>query len=53
MTAHWIFIIPIALAFLLRKLNGLPLLAARLLVAFLVIYLYAYNLYLLVGYFVG
>ena len=53
MTAHWIFIIPIALAFLLRKLNGLPLLAARLVVAFLVIYLYAYNLYLLVGYFVG
>ena len=53
MTAHWIFIIPISLAYLLRALKGRALLAARLSVLFLVIYLYAYNLSLMANYFVG
>ncbi len=53
MTAHWIFIIPISLAYLLRALKGRALLAARLSVLFLVIYLYAYNLTLMANYFVG
>ena len=51
MTAHWIFIIPIALAYLMRRLSGMPLLFARILLAFLVTYLYAYNLTLMIRYF--
>ncbi|MGN0282578.1 MAG: DUF6080 domain-containing protein [Prevotella sp.] len=53
MTAHWIFIIPIALAYLLRSLKGRLLLAVRLALLFLVVYLYAYNLSLMANYFIG
>ena len=53
MTAHWIFIIPIALAYLLRALKGKPLLATRFAIALLVLYLYAYNLALMADYFTG
>ncbi|MGM9697548.1 MAG: DUF6080 domain-containing protein [Prevotella sp.] len=53
MTAHWIFIIPIALAYLLRTLKGKLLLATRFAIVLLVFYLYAYNLTLMTDYFTG
>ena len=53
MTAHWIFIIPIALAFLLKSVAGWPLRLLHVLVVALVVYLYIYNVSLFVGYFMA
>lgn len=50
MTCHWAFVIPLAIAFLLKALRGMPLLAARGLIALLAAYLYIYNVWQLVDY---
>ena len=50
MGAHWLFIIPIAVAFLFRRLHGRWRLALRTLIALLALYLIIYNGRLIVGY---
>ena len=53
MSAHWIFIIPISIAFLLKRAGGWPLRLLRLSVMALVVYLYVYNMSLFVGHFMA
>ena len=47
MTAHWAFIIPIAAGYILRRKNSM---AARVLVAALTLWLWAYNAIIVIGY---
>lgn len=47
MTAHWAFIIPIAAGYILRRKNSM---AARVLVAALTLWLWAYNAVIFIGY---
>lgn len=47
MTAHWAFIIPIAAGYILRRKN---IMAARVLVAALTLWLWAYNAVIVIGY---
>lgn len=47
MTAHWAFIIPIAAGYILRRKN---IMAARVLVAALTLWLWAYNAAIVIGY---
>lgn len=47
MTAHWAFIIPIATGYILRRSNSM---AARVLVAALAVWLWAYNAAIVIGY---
>lgn len=47
MTAHWAFIIPIAAGYILRRKNSM---AARVLVAALTLWLWAYNAAIVIGY---
>lgn len=47
MTAHWAFIIPIAAGYILRHKNSM---AARVLVAALTLWLWAYNAVIVIGY---
>lgn len=47
MTAHWAFIIPIAAGYILRRKNSM---AARVLVAALTLWLWAYNAVIVIGY---
>lgn len=47
MTAHWAFIIPIAAGYILRRKNSM---AARVLVAALALWLWAYNAVIVIGY---
>lgn len=47
MTAHWAFIIPIAAGYILRRSNSM---APRVLVAALVVWLWAYNAAIVIGY---
>lgn len=47
MTAHWAFIIPIATGYILRRKNSM---AARVLVAALTLWLWAYNAVIVIGY---
>lgn len=53
MTAHWVFIIPVAVAFLMRRLTGRWLMAVRATTLFLTIVFYVTNLVLMTGYFCG
>ncbi len=46
MGAHWLFIIPLAVAYLFRAIRLKWLMPLRLLVLFLTVYLWAYNVYL-------
>ncbi len=50
MSPHYLFIIPIAIAFLMSKLSEKPLLAARVLLTALTAFLFAYNNTLLIEY---
>ncbi len=50
MTAHWAFVIPIALAYLLKSQECKPLLATRALLLLLTLYLVIYNGSLIAGY---
>ena len=50
MSAHWIYAIPVAVAFLLRALSRRPALALKGLLAVLAVYLWAWNVTLIVGY---
>ena len=50
MSAHWIFIIPIAIAFLMKAATGKPRLALRILLTCVTAYLYIYNVWLIAGY---
>ena len=43
MGTHWLFVIPIAIAFLFKRLSAKPSLALRWVVVALAVYLYAYN----------
>lgn len=52
MSAHWIYIIPIAVAFLMRSVKGKGLVAVRSLVALLTVWLWTYNVWLITGYLV-
>lgn len=47
MTAHWAFIIPIAVGYILRRSNSM---APRVLVAALAVWLWAYNTAIVIGY---
>lgn len=47
MTAHWAFIIPIAAGYILRRKNSM---AARVLVAALTLWIWAYNAVIVIGY---
>lgn len=47
MTAHWAFIIPIAIGYILRRNNSM---APRVLVAALAVWLWAYNATIVIGY---
>lgn len=47
MTAHWAFIIPIAVGYILRRSNSM---APRVLVAALAVWLWAYNATIVIGY---
>lgn len=47
MTAHWAFIIPIAIGYILRRSNSM---APRVLVAALAVWLWAYNATIVIGY---
>ena len=47
MTAHWAFIIPIAAGYILRRKNSM---AARVLVAALTLWLWAYNAVIVIDY---
>lgn len=53
MTAHWVFVIPIAVAFLMRRLAGRWLMAVRATTLLLTIVFYVTNLVLMTGYFCG
>ncbi len=53
MTGHWIFIIPISIAYLMRKVNGRWLVAVRATTLFLTIVFYVTNLILMTEYFCG
>ena len=50
MTAHWAFVIPVAVAFLLRGLRPVPRRIASLSVGAIALYLWGYNLCVLVDY---
>lgn len=50
MSAHWLFVIPVAVGYLLRSLRGRSLIAVRAVTACLVAFLMSYNLWLLTGY---
>lgn len=50
MGAHWVFVIPLAMAYSLKKLNGKSQLALRTIVALTTIYLMVYNVSLVVQY---
>ena len=53
MGAHWLFIIPIAIAFVMKKAEGRRLLALRALMGIITAFLLIYNGSLLVGYFLA
>lgn len=50
MSAHWIYAIPVAVAFLLRAFSRRPALALKGLLAVLAVYLWVWNVTLIVGY---
>lgn len=49
MTAHWAFVIPIAIAYLMRCLRGRLAICARVVILLLTVYLFVYNAVLYVG----
>jgi hypothetical protein len=53
MSADWIFIIPISIAFLFRDFNEKVLSYARLSIIFIAIYLWVYNGVLITNYFLS
>lgn len=50
MTAHWIYVVPIAIAYLFRTARSRARLALRLLTGLLIAYLYIYNGYFIIDY---
>jgi hypothetical protein len=48
MSAHWIYVIPIAIAYFLRGLQPLPQRILRVILVLLTMYLYAYNGYFII-----
>ena len=53
MSAHWLFVMPVAMAFLFKALSGRSLLVLRTLALLLTAYLFIYNGILTVGYLVS
>lgn len=53
MSAHWIYVIPIAIAYLLKTLQRRPQRALSAAVMLLTLYLYAYNIFLIGKYLIG
>ncbi|MBQ6210615.1 MAG: GtrA family protein [Prevotella sp.] len=51
MSAHYIYVIPIAIAYLLKALAPMPRRVLRVIVTLLTLYLFAYNGYLIISYF--
>lgn len=51
MGPHWLFVVPIAIAFLLRRLQGRSLLLCRTMLLAITLFLWAHNATLLVGYY--
>ncbi|MGN1228088.1 MAG: DUF6080 domain-containing protein [Prevotella sp.] len=51
MTAHWIFILPLAIAYLFKRSRGMWLVALRSIVLVMTCFLFAYNITLLTDYF--
>ncbi len=52
MGAHWLFVIPLAMAFMFKRLSGRSLVALRVLTALLTVYLLAWNVSLIVQFLV-
>lgn len=50
MSAHWIFVIPIAVGYLLKGLSALPHRVVRTVLVLLTLYLYVYNGYFIIDY---
>ena len=50
MTAHWAFVVPIAVAYALRHARARSLFALRSLIVALTAWLYIYNVYLIIDY---
>ena len=50
MGAHWLFVMPIAMAYIFKAVDNKKLIFMRGLIGFLTVYLLAYNLSLLVPY---
>ncbi|MBR1401918.1 MAG: hypothetical protein IJ562_10150 [Prevotella sp.] len=50
MTAHWAFVIPVAMAFVVKRLSGRWLLALRILLVCLAVFLFVYNFSLVFEY---
>lgn len=50
MTAHWVFVVPVTISFLIHEKRGLAHLGLRLLVTLLTLWLWAWNGWLLAGY---
>ena len=50
MGAHWLFVMPVAMAYILKNVEGRKLLAVRILLTLLTLYLLAWNATLFVGY---
>lgn len=53
MGAHWLFVIPISMAYMFKSLSGRKLLALRLLTGLLALYLLVYNVVLISRYLLG
>lgn len=53
MTPHWIYVMPIAMAFLMKNLRGKWLAALRMVLLMTVVYLYVWNGMLIVKYMIG
>ena len=52
MTGHWIFVMPIAMAYLFRRIHdGMALTFLRILTFILAIFLFSYNITLFMSYF--
>ncbi|MCI6618570.1 MAG: DUF6080 domain-containing protein, partial [Prevotella sp.] len=53
MAPHWIYVVPIAIGFLLKRFRGRPLVVLRGLLVLLTVYLLTYNGWLITTYMLG
>lgn len=53
MSAHWLFVFPVILGFAFKTIQGRYLMSLRVITALLTVYLFVYNLWLLVGFLIS